>query len=323
MTRWWQLSAQGILASSYYLLKCGIFAQGFMHKRNLHQGRYPIDQLCQLVPELKAFVKTNPKQQQTIDFAQPQAVLLLNQALLAKYYQVKYWLLPQGYLCPPIPGRADYVHHLADLISAEQDEIVKGKQVKVLDIGSGANCIYPIIATRSYGWQFVASDIDPVAVRSAQAIVKTNKNLSAIKPVLQKNKKAIFHGVIRQDDYFDVTMCNPPFYGSAQEAVEQNIQKQQNLNKTKMSPAKIKQQRNFAGQHNELWCPGGELAFVKNMINESVEYQQQVGWFSSLISRREHLPALKKLLKQVSAKKIEVIDMAQGNKISRILAWHF
>ena len=43
----------------------------------------------------------------------------LNKALLAHFYAVKHWDIPDGFLCPPVPGRADYVHHLADLLAGE------------------------------------------------------------------------------------------------------------------------------------------------------------------------------------------------------------
>ncbi len=68
---------------------------------------------------------------------------MLNKALLAAHYDIEYWDIPDTYLCPPIPGRADYVHRVAELLDVE----VKGKyvhhKVRALDVGVGANCIYP------------------------------------------------------------------------------------------------------------------------------------------------------------------------------------
>jgi len=290
-----------------------------LHPRNVHQGRYDFNALCAAVPKLAAFVSKNPNGEATIDFADKEAVLLLNQALLAKYYHVKFWLLPAGYLCPPIPGRADYVHYLADLLGRSFSQLPKGKQIKLLDIGTGANCIYPIIANQSYGWHVTGSDIDVVAVKAAATIVAANAAVkSSINIIEQPDANAIFSGVIGEGQYFHLTMCNPPFFASQAEADAANERKWTNLGK-----AADNKGRNFAGQQHELWCPGGELAFIRQMITESQLFKPQVCWFSSLVSQQKHLPPLQKLLRSVGVAQSEVIEMRQGNKVSRILAWSF
>lgn len=304
-----------------------------LHARNLHQGRYDLSALSQRSPSLKPFIKKNVEGGQTINFNDPKAVLSLNQALLAYYYNVDLWLIPEGYLCPPIPGRADYIHHLADLLAvANNSEVPRGKQVRVLDIGCGANCIYPIIGSQAYGWQFVGADIDSVAVNCAKNIVKSNASLkNNIKLVQQRDVDFIFKGVIKSDEYFDLTMCNPPFYESMQQAQEANQRKQNNLIKSQIKragrsyhkPLHQEKERNFGGQNTELCCPGGELKFVSSMIEESVLFKDQVTWFSSLISKQENVPKLEELLKRLGAKDVSVINMAQGNKMSRFIAWKF
>ena len=291
-----------------------------LHPRNIHQGNYDFAALCAALPCLSEFVFENQYKTQTIDFSNANAVLCLNQALLKCFYGVDFWQLPQGYLCPPIPGRADYIHALADLITTEQG-IPKGKQVKVLDIGMGANCIYPIIGSQSYGWSYVGTDIDPVSIKMAGLIVQSNKNLKPfIKLRLQKDKQSIFNRVIKETDKFTLTMCNPPFHASMEKAQAGSARKVSNLNKGR-SPKKVS--LNFAGQENELCCAGGEIAFLKQMVNESVNFAQQVTWFSSLVSKSENVTPLKKLLTQLNAKQVKVVKMAQGNKISRFIAWSF
>lgn len=295
-------------------------SQSKLHPRNPHAGRYDFEALCKTTPALTAFVRANPKGDNTIDFADSEAVLCLNKALLAHFYQVKHWQIPPDYLCPPIPGRADYIHYLADLLK-DSDIEPKGKQVKVLDIGTGANCIYPIIGSRSYGWQFTASDIDPVSVNVAQLIVKSNPCLNkSIKVRLQQNAKAIFDGIIKTQDRFDLTMCNPPFYGSIEEAIASNARKTANLGKGRASTTSG---RNFGGQKAELWCEGGELAFLTQMIRESKKYHSQVGWFTSLVSNKQNLKPLKQQLAQYQCRQIKIVDMAQGQKVSRFIAWAF
>jgi len=300
-----------------------------LHVRNKHQGKYDFDLLCKTLPSLTEFVFTNQYGTLSIDFSDAKAVLALNQALLKQFYGVDFWQLPDGYLCPPIPGRADYIHGLADLLVDEKGNIPTGKHVKVLDIGMGANCIYPIIGSQSYAWSFVGSDIDPVSVKMAGLIVKSNKNLNPfIKLRLQKDTKSIFKNIIKSNDKFTLTMCNPPFHASMEKAQAGSARKVNNLNKDKAGQtiAKQSQQKvslNFAGQENELCCAGGEIAFLKQMVSESVEFAKQVKWFSSLVSKSENVSPIKKLLTQLGAKQIKVIKMAQGNKQSRFVAWCF
>ena len=292
-----------------------------LHPRNLHHGNYDFDVLCEALPALDAFVFVNPYGTRTLDFSNPDAVLALNQALLKQFYGVDFWQLPKGYLCPPIPGRADYVHGLADLLANEAGEVPTGKQIKVLDIGMGANCIYPIIGSQSYGWSFVGADIDAVALKMAGLIVQSNPNLSPyIKLRQQSNSRCIFKNVIKTGDKFALTMCNPPFHASMEKANAGSARKVTNLNKGN-APKKVT--LNFSGQEHELCCVGGEIAFLKQMVTESVAFAGQVTWFSSLVSKSENIDPLRKLLSQRGAKQVKVIDMAQGQKVSRFIAWQF
>lgn len=294
-------------------------AAALLHPRNVHQGRYDFTALTATLPQLQHYICINPSGEQTIDFSDSNAVLALNQALLAKYYNVKLWQLPPGYLCPPIPGRADYVHYLADLLARTYTAVPQGKQIKLLDIGAGANVIYPIIASQSYGWQVYGSDSDPVAVKAASLIVASNPQLrSHVRVLQQQDNSAIFSGVITAEQQFDLTMCNPPFFASQAEAEAASSRKWANLGKAGQG-----HQRNFAGQQHELWCKGGELTFISQMIAESQLFKPQVRWFSTLVSQQKHLAPLQKLLRSVGAVQTEIIDMRQGQKVSRFLAWSF
>lgn len=288
-----------------------------LHPNNPHQGRYDMQALVAAVPELEEFLLNNPDGEPTVDFSRSAAVQCLNRALLKHHYGVNHWSLPAGYLCPPIPGRADYVHHLEELL-ARTPERQRNATVRMLDIGTGTNMIYPILASQALGWHCVATDIDATAIRNAHKLVADNPNLQNIEILLQRNPGRLFSGMIRAQDYFDVTLCNPPFFKSQKEADAQSRRKWRNLKGGASST-----HRNFAGQTNELWCEGGELAFLKRMICDSVNVATQVGWFSALVSQQEHVPLLLRSLRDVNAKRVEVVPMAQGQKNSRFIAWHF
>ena len=293
-------------------------AKSRLHRRNKHKHRYNFKKLIEQTPELGNHVAINKYGIETINFFDATAVKLLNQSLLKHDYGIDNWDIPKGYLCPPIPGRADYIHHAADLLGSDDNRrIPKGQTVKCLDLGTGANCIYPIIGTCEYNWSWAASDIDPTSVKTAKAI--SNANQLDIDVRLQENKGDLFHGIIKSDEKFDLTVCNPPFHASEAEAINSNLRKLKNLKGKKPE----KPNASFGGQHNELWCKGGELRFIKDMVAESKEFENQVLWFSTLVSKHGNLKDIYLALKKVEAYEVETIAMGQGNKSSRIVAWTF
>lgn len=291
-----------------------------LHTRNLHRNPYDFDLLISCVPELKHYVFVNVHGTRTINFSIPKAVKLLNKALLLHFYNIKDWDIPDTNLCPPIPGRADYVHYIADLLTENQNEIPTGTSVKGLDIGVGANLVYPLIAHKSYGWQMLGTDINEDSLKNAQHILDQNPDLaSAISLQLQPDSNYVFKNIVKKEDQFTFCMCNPPFHDSKESMIKGNVRKTKNLNRSKNQKSLL----NFSGQQSELWCEGGELAFITKMINESVQYSSQILWFTCLVSKKDNLYKLTTLLKKVKAVDFKTIDMAQGQKVSRILAWTF
>ncbi len=93
--------------------------QSSLHPRNRHGGRYDFAVLTACCPELAAHVAANAFGDDSIDFADPLALRALNRALLRHFYGVGTWDIPARYLCPPIPGRADYIHSAADLLAID------------------------------------------------------------------------------------------------------------------------------------------------------------------------------------------------------------
>lgn len=295
--------------------------KNILHPRNKHRSRYNFPELIKSLPDLEPFVANNTHGTESIDFSDPKAVKMLNKALLKHFYDIPIWDIPENYLCPPIPGRADYIHYMADLL-AENNEgnIPKGKFIKGLDIGIGANCIYPIIGHQEYGWSFVGSDVDAGAIKTAKAIATANPKLTnAINCRLQSNKHHMFRGIVKPGELFDFTMCNPPFHASAAEAQSGTKRKLQNLGKHQGKGAVL----NFGGQKSELWYDGGEVAFIRKMVDESITFANQCLWFSSLVSKSSNLPFIYEAFKSAGIAEVKTINMAQGQKISRFVAWTF
>jgi 23S rRNA (adenine1618-N6)-methyltransferase len=291
-----------------------------LHPRNLHRNSYDFELLISCVPELKHYVFINSYGTPTINFSIPKAVKLLNKALLEHFYGIKNWDIPEHNLCPPIPGRADYIHYLADLLTENSEEIPKDLSIKGLDIGTGANLVYPLIAHQSYGWQMLGTDINQKSLENAQKILDENPDFSShIQLKFQPDSNFIFKNILSPENRFAFSMCNPPFHDSEESAMKGNIRKTKNLKKSKTPKTNL----NFGGQQSELWCEGGELAFISKMIEESALFSSQILWFTCLVSKQENLFKLTSLLNKVKAVEVKTIDMVQGQKISRILAWTF
>jgi 23S rRNA (adenine1618-N6)-methyltransferase len=292
-----------------------------LHIRNKHRERYDFPQLIAACPDLAPFVLLNKYNAESIDFFNPNAVKMLNKAILKKDYDVGNWDIPQGYLCPPIPSRADYLHYIADLLSTKNQGIIPvGKQIKCLDIGVGANCIYPIIGHKEYGWTFIGSDIDPVSIHSANKIFELNPTLKPfIELRLQTDKRDTINGILKRDERMDITLCNPPFHASLAEAQAGTQRKLNNLTQKKNAKMVL----NFGGQNNELWCEGGEVAFIESLIYQSKQYADSCFWYTTLVSKEASLKSVYAALDRTKAVEVRTINMQQGNKISRIVAWTY
>lgn len=293
-------------------------AKAGLHPRNRHAVGYDFARLMATSAGLRPFVQCNAYGNDSVDFADPEAVKALNQALLREAYGIQGWELPPGYLCPPIPGRADYLHHLADLLAASNGNVIpRGPGICALDVGVGASAIYPLLGHREYGWSFVGVDVDASALASAARILAANPGLSqAIALRRQPDPKRMLQGIVKADERFDLTLCNPPFYASSREAQEATQEKWRKLGRGDSG-------RNFGGQGAELWCEGGETGFIVRMIQESRGLADRIAWFTTLISASRHLPAVQRALRSAKARDIRVIAMAQGQKQSRFVAWSF
>lgn len=288
-----------------------------LHPRNQHSEGYDFERLVAQTPELEAFMIKSPVGQPTVDFGDPSAVRMLNQALLRAHYDIEFWDIPTGYLCPPIPGRIDYIHYLADLLaqSSSNRDIPRGRHIKALDIGTGASLVYPLTGQSEYGWHFTGVDVDAGAVRSARKICENNALDIRIR--LQKNPQNIFRGVIQPEDAFHVTMCNPPFHGSKEQATKGTQRKWASLGKGRSTKL------NFGGRAAELWYPGGEIKFIARMVNESTEFAKQCLWFTTLVSKKDNLQPLHRILGKAEVADYKIIEMAQGQKTSRFIAWTY
>lgn len=297
-----------------------------LHPLNKHKARYNFNELIAVYPDLQQYVSPNKFGDDSIDFFNADAVKSLNKALLKQHYNIDFWDIPDGYLCPPIPGRADYIHYVAELLgNSNYGKIPTGNTVKCLDIGVGANCIYPIIGNAEYGWSFIGSDIDEVALSNAKKIIENNSlsfdklRMTGVELKLQNKPKDSFYGVITKEDRIDVSICNPPFHSSLEEANKGTLRKLNNLTGKKTTEPT----HNFGGTNRELWTDGGENKFIRNMVRESKKFAESVFWFTTLVSKQSNLRSIYNALNAEEAMEVKTINMGTGNKTTRIVAWTF
>ncbi|MFT5194916.1 MAG: 23S rRNA (adenine1618-N6)-methyltransferase [Cellvibrionaceae bacterium] len=298
-----------------------------LHPRNLHRQGYDFPTLVKSCPHLAPHVKINAYGNLSIDFADPSAVKVLNAALLKHHYNLIDWDIPEGALCPPIPGRVDYIHTVAELLGCSElttNQANSRPKISLLDIGTGANGIYPLLACQIYGWHCVGSDINSQSIQNVASIIDSNPHLKDRFILrLQPDKNRMFDGIIQPGEFFDVSVCNPPFHASPEEAFKSSQRKLNNLARNRGEQSTTSPTLNFGGLEAELWCKGGERLFLKKLMKESQLFSGQCRWFTSLVSKIENVKPAKKLLHKLGALEIREIEMAQGNKMTRILAWTF
>ncbi len=280
-----------------------------MHPKNPFNKDYDFDNLVAKYPPLQPFVFVNEYGSKTIKFANREAVKALNTALLKAHYGITYWNIPNNNLCPPIPGRLDYLLHVADLVDKTN--------INLLDIGTGANLIYPILATCHLNWKCTASEVNIDSLSNAQEIIDKNPALKDIELRHQQFKTHVLERIIISTDRFDVVVCNPPFFKNRTDAEKNNLRKFENL---QLSAENTK---NFGGLSNELWYKGGEEAFIKTMAEESLQFKDQVHWFTAIVSQKENLKNIKRAINKTNPSEVRIVEMEQGNKQSRFVAWTF
>ncbi|CAI8281258.1 MAG: Ribosomal RNA large subunit methyltransferase F [Owenweeksia sp. TMED14] len=282
-----------------------------MHPDNPFNKNYNFNELTESHPKLSTFVIPGRSERKSIDFSRPEAVIALNTALLKKTFDIN-WKLKPGNLCPAVPGRLDYLFYAKDLLGDQ-----KSRNVNLLDIGTGASLIYPLLATAAFNWNCTASEVDEESLNFAKNILLLNPKLKTTTLRGQPFKSKILERIVEENDYFDLVICNPPFHKTQSDAEKQNIRKNKNLHNKKTLA------HNFGGNSNELWYKGGEVAFIKAMALESARFKMQVEWFTCLVSNAEHIKNLKRCIMKSKPTEIRIVEMAQGNKQSRFIAWTF
>ncbi|KAI9739151.1 MAG: hypothetical protein M1834_007364 [Cirrosporium novae-zelandiae] len=249
-----------------------------------------------------------------LDFSNPEAVQQLTKSLLKRDFKIII-KLPPDRLCPPVPNRLNYILWLQDLLdttnNGSSDQYDPKRDVTGLDIGTGASCIYPLLgcSLRSK-WRFVATELDEKSLECASSNIRQNNLKSRIRPMKNEADGPLIPLDVLGFEKIDFTMCNPPFYTSQDEM---------------LSSAKEKSRPPFSactGSPIEMIYPGGEIAFVSRMIDESVILRGRVQWYTSMLGKLSSVSAIIEKLKSVGIANWAATEFIQGNKTRRwAIAW--
>ena len=268
-----------------------------------HLYKYDFDELAIFHSPLSKYVNFSSQGVSTIDWKDPKALKELNKAILIYKFQIKYWDIPPNFLCPTIPSRLNYLQWISELLINNKSTV----EIKGLDIGTGASLIYPLLGFKLFRWKFLGTEINPVAFDNAAEIIKKNSLENVIQ--LRISQGGIFKGVInKKEDIFAFSMCNPPFFENMEERKEVDWRKS-DLNE-------------YEGEFL-----GGEVGFIRKMIEESEDFKENVGVFTSLVGKKRDFEILLKELneKKVSVKGFKIYSKSFfiGKNARWAIAWKF
>nr|PVC53608.1 hypothetical protein MACL_00003628 [Theileria orientalis] len=234
------------------------------------------------------------------------------------------------FLAPCVPNRVSYIRAVSGLLSMERnssealenineeyssDRVLKGSQVVVLDIGTGASCIYPLVGVAENSWSFIGTDIDSLALEVAKKNIDLNGLDGQIKLRLQSVGTLMFHKVLNSRDFVSLTVCNPPFHSSMEKTnvnprTSSTGRESELVFSVPQNAEQTIEQLYMDSQENETASVEGSLkhvfseeeqgdaAFIEVMLKESKFYCHNVLWFTSLVAKLTSLKKIKALIQK-------------------------
>ncbi|KAF8410436.1 hypothetical protein HHK36_002965 [Tetracentron sinense] len=329
-----------------------------IHPRNRYSENPPdFRLLASLYPSFEPFVFYSRDGRPRIDWTDFNATRELTRVLLHHDHGLKWWI-PDGQLCPTVPNRSNYIHWIEDLLSSE---IIgktnnEGDKVRGFDIGTGANCIYPLLGASLLGWSFVGSDVTNVALEWAEINVNNNPHISKLieirkacdtgETVLREeisNRESDFRetkpglGEIRDEEAdslpsnsVDVLSNVKKGYGG-QSILIGVVKDGEKFDFCMCNPpffesmeeAGLNPKTSCGGTFEEMVCPGGEEAFITRIIEDSVVLKQSFRWYTSMVGRKLNLKVLVAKLREVGVTIVKTTEFVQGQTCRWGLAWSF
>lgn len=276
-----------------------------MHPENKYKKIPDFTQLALLYPEFRNVAIIGLTGKIKIDFKNEDSLRVLTEVLLKHDFNLKV-KIPPNKLVPTLPLRLNYILWIKDLM--KHASVTEMEETVGIDIGTGAVCIYPLLFARIYGNQMIGTEVNETSIETAIEHVNNN-NLQHLIKVLKVNGQTIFKDIVEKGKVYHFTMCNPPFFemeGSQEKVIK------------RLPPRNAP-----TGNEAELTIPGGERAFVMQMIDESLEMKETVKIYTTMFGRRSNLLFFLKLLKKRNIENTIWTEFCQGHTKRWGLAWSF
>ena len=335
-----------------------------MHPRSaFREGNPDFGALAERHPSLRPHLvrrgasRDGAKPRWTLDFASWDATVALNAALLADAYDVRGWSIPRGYLCPAVANRANYVHWIEDLLEqsrpAALGSATRGPAIRGLDVGVGANCVYPLIGAARNGWSFVGTDVTDAALEAARRNADANPRLAPLieirdarirgeseanLPRAEEGDPAPIFARVRADEDRDAERDRLDAARDAAASSSSTTKKKKIETRgfafTMCNPpffeseadAKGNAGTDFGGVASEMACAGGELAFVSRILAESsasADARRFAHWYTTMCGKKETVKRLRAMLRTRGAKAVRETTFYQGKTRRWGVAWSF
>lgn len=206
---------------------------------------------------------------------------------------------------------------------------------RTLDIGTGATAIYPVLGCLiSPTWTFVGTDIDTESLQSARKTVddpqnNTSEHLRGARcshqtplkladriTLLQRSSADKLIPTDKDIDaqcapLFASSMCNPPFYASAEEM-------QASLAAKSKPPHAA-----CSGAEVEMITDQGEVGFVGRILEESLECREEVVWYTSMLGKLSSVEQLLSRLRRDGIDNVAMTELLQAKTKRWAIAWSF
>ncbi|XP_014255372.1 U6 small nuclear RNA (adenine-(43)-N(6))-methyltransferase [Cimex lectularius] len=281
-----------------------------MHPKNPYKTPPNFKELALQFPEFRKFARQDLSGKIGLNFKNEGAVWALTSCLLKKDFDLDVKTVP-SHLVPTLPLRLNYILWLSDIVQL----LRPGQEgASGIDIGTGACCIYPLVAAKRFSWNMIGTEVDENNFKCAKENVERNGLQDKIR-VLSVKQGTFLCGVVKEEEVYDFCMCNPPFYDETNP--------NDNCKSKRRSEERPGPRNAQSGVNVELTTQGGEIAFVQNIIDDSLKLKDQIRVYTTMLGHKSSLAPLKLYIKKNCEAKISSTMFCQGRTTRWGLAWTF
>ena len=288
----------------------------------------------------------------TIDFSNPVACRELTKVLLLHDFHIS-WNIPDGVLVPTLTNRINYLEWLQDLFTLEGPRDLSIKPT-VLDVGCGANLIYPLLGSAILKWYFVGVDVSKTAIEWAEKNRIANPELAELIEIRQvpptkqqieffsKNVKTVEGLLARTEppssanEFHDNFPVKRNQTDKEQGIISVALKPNESVTFTMCNPPFFESLEEagsnpataYGGSHLEMAYPGGELEFVRNMVKDSKTIWNRVHWFTTMVGKKSTMKKIRSELYDLTGDTwkdiiVRSTEFVQGKTMRWGLAWSF